>query len=525
MSTLPFSDQIAQDTSKEDLKDLIHIQSLALCSTEGARNLLPMEKALQLRVLPLMVVTVGHLKQTLRCVAESRDASQQEELIRTMRFIVGGEVHITWIEELVLEDSIIRAYLGSDELVRRGFDAAAKSKAAMKSVVTAPPLLENCESDVAKLLTTLLHFAAVRGASDLHLCPGQFGSIVKLRIDGMLLIQNGRPYSREIHDQIVARIKILSSLDPSKRQIPQDGSFRFSLPNHREVSARISSIPTLYGESCVIRFLIGRKPPTISDLGLALPTKDVFIRQLKRSSGLIILTGPTGSGKSTTLYAGIDEVRKMNRNVITVEDPIEQVLQGVSQVQVNTLQGITYESAIRAALRHDPDVLLIGEIRDNESAKGALAAASTGHLTLTSLHMASALDIMERLQVLNISAREIAPQLLMVINQRLISRLCLECKVVDLCASRMYRATVYQRVGCPACSHTGYNGRVLITESLCLDTPTSKDAFIKSTDRIDLLNNLPSHAWISWMESLQRQLVGGEISADQFGKFIEEEFG
>ncbi len=524
MFNLPFPDHNAQDSSKGAQQDLIHIQSLAHCSTESARNLLPMEQALQLRVLPLMVVRSGHPNETLRCVAESRDASQQADLTRTLRFLVAREVHITWLKELVLEDSIVRAYLGGDELLRRGFDAAHSSKAAVRPVITAPPLLESCESDVAKLLTTLLHFGAVRGASDLHLCPGQFGSIVKLRIDGMLLIQNSQPYSREIHDQIIARIKVLSSLDPSKRQIPQDGSFRFSLPNNREVSARVSSIPTLYGESCVIRFLFTGKEPTISELGLASSTEEAFIQQLKRSSGLIILTGPTGSGKSTTLYAGVSEVRKMHRNVLTVEDPIEQVLQGVSQVQVNIQQGITYESAIRAALRHDPDVLLIGEIRDIESAKGALAAASTGHLTLTTLHMASALDIIERLQVLNLSAREVAPQLLMVMNQRLIPRLCSECKVVDLAATRMYRATVYQRVGCPSCSHTGYNGRILVTESLCLDTLASKDAFIRSANRTELLNNLPSHAWISWTESLQRQLVRGDISAEQFGKFIEEEF-
>lgn len=524
MFNLPFSESTTQNTSKEDTQDLIHLQSLALCSTEGARNLLPMGQALQLRVLPLMVINSGHLHETLRCVAESRDAQQKEELIRTLRFVVAGEVHITWVEDLLLEDSIIRAYLGGDELLKKGFDAAQKSKAAVRSVVTTPPILENCESDVAKLLTTLLHFAAVRGASDLHLCPGQLGSIVKLRIDGMLLIQNGRPYSREIHDQIVARIKILSCLDPSKRQIPQDGSFRFTLPNSREVSARVSSIPTLYGESCVIRFLFSGKAPSLSELGLAPPTESAYTQQLKRSSGLIILTGPTGSGKSTTLYAGVDEVRKMNRNVITIEDPIEQVIQGVSQVQLNIQQGITYESAIKAALRHDPDVLLIGEIRDEASAKGALAAASTGHLTLTTLHMASALDIIERLQVLNVSTREFAPQLLMVMSQRLVPRLCSECKVVDLAATRMYRGTVYQRVGCPSCSHTGYNGRVLVTESLCLDTPASKDAFIKSADKVELLNNLPDHAWISWMESLQRQLIRGEISAEQFGKFVEEEF-
>lgn len=521
----PLPELLAETTeqSSGENPSVIHPKSLALCSTDAARSLISIEQALAERVLPIMVERCRGGRDRLRIAGATRSPREQEELTRSLQFITGHDVTVTWLADLSFEDAITRAYLGSDERIQERLKGVASSKAAVRQSNGAPRL-EECDTDIGKLLTTLFHFAAVRGASDLHLCPGELGSIVKLRVDGALLIQNGKPYPRPVHEQLVARLKILAGMDPSKRQIAQDGALSFSLPNGRSVSSRISSIPTLHGESVVVRLLFREKIPRLSDIGLDHSAAQLLHEMLRRESGLVILTGPTGSGKSTTLYACLHELTLAGRNTITIEDPVEQSVDGVTQIQVSAHHNLDFPGAIRASLRHDPDALLVGELRDSESARAALSAASTGHLTLTSLHVASALDVIERFSTFGISSLEVTQQLLLVVNQRLLPKLCASCKVIDLNGTRRFGSTIYQRVGCHSCSHTGYDGRVLVTEVLNASEATTKEVLSRSNSKLALLEELSSGAWSSWVLSLQKLLIAGEISTAQFNLFMDEVF-
>jgi len=509
--------------SSRESAPAIHPNSLALCSTPAARALISIGQALALKVLPMMVENTSSGRARLRIAGAGRAESEQAEIVRTLQFITGHDVTATWLRDISFEDAITKAYLGGDERIEEGLRRVSRSKAAVREAPQAPRL-EECDTDIGKLLTTLFHFAAVRGASDLHLCPGGLGSIVKLRVDGALLIQNGKPYPRPVHDQLVARLKVLAGMDPSKRQIAQDGAMRFTLPNGRVVSSRISAIPTIHGESVVVRFMFGEKVPRLADIGLDVGTLRHLLDALRRESGLIILTGPTGSGKSTTLYACLAELKASGRNVITIEDPVEQSVDGVTQIQVSAHHDLDFAGAIRAALRHDPDALLIGELRDSESARAALSAASTGHLTLSSLHVGSALDVTERFSMFGVPRQEIIQQLLFVVNQRLLPKLCSQCKVIDLTGTRRFGTTIYQRVGCHSCSHTGYDGRLLVTEILNAGEQKTKEVLLKHSTKLDLLEDLPSGAWSSWMVSLQHLLIRGDISTDQFNLFMDEVF-
>jgi general secretion pathway protein E len=492
-------------------------QDLSLCSTQEARDLLPLEQALRLGVLPLAALRVKG-GTTLHFAATARS----EDLRRELKFTCGSAVELSLAPKGILEDAILRAYLGSEAALKRKLRAIEGSKATRTRSIREPVTLQDVNGDAAQFLAELMQHAAVRGASDLHLCPTTQGAVIKMRVDGELLTQEESGYPIHIHDQMVARLKVLAHLDTSKRTTPQDGSFAFKIVS-RTVSVRLSTIPTLNGESVVIRFLFSRELPVLRELGIEPSTQRHLETQLKRRNGLILLTGPTGSGKSTTLYAGLLEIKRSGRNVISVEDPVEIPLPGVVQVQVREDQGLNYPQAIRAVLRHDPDAILIGEIRDAPSAKIALEAATTGHITLSSLHSRSALDVIPRLRALGVSMTEVLQSLALVMNQRLLPTLCGRCKVVDLSSSRVFATTIYQRVGCPACDHSGFSGRVLVSETLILSDEETREVLSLGLTRAETLQQLPPGAFVPWGLSLEAALLKGDISTVQFEEFVDQE--
>ncbi len=492
-------------------------QDLSLCSTQEARDLIPLEQALRFGVLPLAALRTK-AGTTLHLAATNRT----EDLRGELKFICGSAVELSVAPKGILEDAILRAYLGSEAALTRKLRSIEGSKAIRTRSTREPVTLQDVNGDAAQFLAELMQHAAVRGASDLHLCPTNQGAVIKMRVDGELLIQEESSYPIHIHDQMVARLKVLANLDISKRTTPQDGSFAFKLFS-RTVSVRLSTIPTINGESVVIRFLFSRELPVLRELGIEPTTQRHLETQLKRRNGLILLTGPTGSGKSTTLYASLLEIKRSGRNVISVEDPVEIPLPGVVQVQVREDQGLTYPKAIRAVLRHDPDAILIGEIRDCASAGIALEASTTGHITLSSLHSRSALDVLPRLKALGVSMTEVLQSLVLVMNQRLLPTLCARCKVVDLLSSRSFAATIYQRVGCPACDHSGFSGRVLVSETLVLSDEETRGVLSLGLTRAETLERLPPGAFVPWSMSLEAALLKGDISTAQFEEFIDQE--
>jgi len=324
---------------------------------------------------------------------------------------------------------------------------------------------------IVRLVNAIILQGIIRGASDINIRPGLDRVNVYYRVDGEL--QFTRTLHRSLHPALVSRIKILGHMDISERRLPQDGHARLER-SKKSIDLRISIIPTVNGESVVIRILdkdIGLKP--FSELGLLQQDQDEVSRMLSRSHGLFLVTGPTGSGKSTTLYALLEEVKKDNHHILTVEDPVEYDMESIEQVQILPSKGFTFAATLRHFLRHDPDIIMVGEIRDAETAAIASKAALTGHLVLSTLHTKDAPSTVTRLLDMGVEPYLLSSTLLGVMAQRLIRLNCRHClieeHVDDIVRKNLQLAgsdVFYRGSGCSACNNTGYHGRTLVSEVL-----------------------------------------------------------
>jgi general secretion pathway protein E len=319
------------------------------------------------------------------------------------------------------------------------------------------------EAPVVRLVNLLLIEALEARASDVHLEGYPDGLRVRYRVDGVL--QEAPSPPPHLTPAIISRLKIMADLDIAERRIPQDGRIRLRLQN-RQVDVRVSTVPTLGGESVVLR-LLDKERGRISllELGMAQDTLDLFTEVLSRPHGIVLVTGPTGSGKTTTLYAGLEMIRTGREKILTVEDPVEYQLNGVPQVPVNEKVGVTFASALRAILRQDPDIIMLGEIRDAETAQIATQAALTGHLVLSTLHTNDAPTALTRLLDLQVAAYLVASTVDAVLAQRLVRVICPQCKVettpdqrarqhLDVDALGLQK--IWKGTGCSNCRDTGY---------------------------------------------------------------------
>lgn len=348
------------------------------------------------------------------------------------------------------------------------------------SVAGPRDLLEEAEdAPVVRLVNQLLRQAVTAGASDLHIEPHEKGLRARMRIDGFLQTVLDRPDVPV--RRVVSRLKVMADLDIAETRLPQDGRIALRLGG-RAIDARVSSLPGNYGERIVLRILdrsAGLLP--LADLGLTESQIARLERLADKPNGIILATGPTGSGKTTTLYSLLKLANSAERNVVTVEDPIEYDLPGISQSQINAEIGMSFAAGLRATLRQDPDVILVGEIRDGETASVAAQAALTGHLVFSSLHANGSVGAVVRLRDLGVDDFLIAATLRGVIAQRLLRRLCPECRVphpVSAAEERLFAeggvtapAQVYHAEGCAACGGSGYAGRIGIFEIAEVDEP------------------------------------------------------
>ncbi len=331
------------------------------------------------------------------------------------------------------------------------------------------------EGPTIELVNTVLSRGVTLRASDLHFEPQEGEFIVRARVDGDMLEQ-GR-YPRERFDAVACRIKILSSLDIAERRLPQDGRIGARV-NGESFDIRVSVLPGALGESIVLRLLRQeRKPTRLQDLGMSAKHAQMFENWGRLSNGIVLVTGPTGSGKSTTLYTALELANDRAKKIITVEDPVEYKIRGITQLQVNSDIGFTFASALRSILRHDPDTILLGEIRDEETARIAIQSALTGHLVLSTLHTNSAIGAVTRLIDMGVEPFLIGASLRGLMAQRLVRRLCQHCAVPDtapddatLAMLERFQirghAGVRRAVGCPQCSGTGYHGRLAVYDLL-----------------------------------------------------------
>jgi type IV pilus assembly protein PilB len=356
------------------------------------------------------------------------------------------------------------------------------------------PVTEAAEDDapIVRFVNLLISQAIQDHASDIHIEPGEHQLGVRYRIDGVLHEMQSAP--RSIQNGVISRLKIMSEIDIAERRKPQDGRMSVVHGGHR-IDLRVATLPTVFGEKVVMRILDNTgSTRNISDLHMLDHNFSMYERSYKKPHGMILVTGPTGSGKSTTLYTTLHAVAKREINVITVEDPVETRMPGINQVQVNPKAGLTFASALRSILRSDPDVVLIGEIRDQETAQIAIEASLTGHLVLSTLHTNSAPAAITRLTEMDIEPFLVGSALESVVAQRLARRLCDRCKEGyqhdgnDLVRLGFPMAPdggvplLFRPVGCVACSNTGYRGRIALHEVMVLNEELERLAVARASN-------------------------------------------
>ncbi|MGB8453804.1 MAG: GspE/PulE family protein [Anaerocolumna sp.] len=335
--------------------------------------------------------------------------------------------------------------------------------------------LEVDSAPIVRLVNSTIEQAVMEGASDIHIEPLEKEVRIRLRVDGKLHLSKTIP--KEAQSAVVTRIKILAGLDIAEKRVPQDGRCDQRVKD-KVLNMRVSVLPTVHGEKVVMRildktnFLIPKEK-----LGFTKMNLDKFNELLMNPHGIILITGPTGSGKSTTLYTMLNELNQIHDNITTIEDPVEYMIDGLNQVQVNNKAGLTFAGALRSFLRQDPDIIMLGEIRDSETADIAIRAAITGHLVLSTLHTNDAVSTISRLEDMGIPPYMIAVSLMGVISQRLLRRLCPQCAVtytpeaheLKLLGLQEGNYTFRKAEGCSYCNHTGYKGRIAVHEILLIN--------------------------------------------------------
>ena len=411
-------------------------------------------------------------------------------------------------------------------------NATTSTTTAFKSAEGVAPLSQHADllstvtsdetSPAVRIVNELLREALARGASDIHLDATEQGGRVRCRVDGVL--GDVRDTDAATHAAMIARCKVLATLDIAERRMPQDGRIQVVVAGHR-VDVRIATLPTQHGERAVLRLLdTSAARLDLSALGLSDATLAALREAVRMPHGLVLVTGPTGSGKTTTLYAAVSELDRERLNVVSVEDPVEYALDRVAQTQVNPRIELTFARALRSILRHDPDVIIVGEIRDRETAEIAIQASLTGHLVLASLHTNTAGAAITRLVDMGVEPFLLASSLRGVLAQRLVRRLCLHCRVAHatISAEAMLLAghgisgvaQLYEAIGCDQCNHSGYRGRMGLYRWLPVSADIAQAIHARVPDTA-LEASAAAAGWTALATDATRHLQNGATSASE----------
>ncbi|WP_028505497.1 GspE/PulE family protein [Ruminococcus sp. FC2018] len=391
-------------------------------------------------------------------------------VLEDLRVITGCNVRPVMATKAALNRAIGRLY--SQGQVDSVVDEATKEKEEelnLEDIDLSADRIEN--APIVKLATAIVENAFRQNATDIHIEPFKDITKIRIRINGDLV--ELMTLSPALHVSLVTRYKILSGMNIAEKRVPQDGRMSQTIDG-AVVDLRVSNLPMVYGEKVVIRILASDSSVRkIQDLGMTDYNYERFVSCLKVPQGVVLVTGPTGSGKSTTLYAALGEIAKPNLNVITVEDPVEKKIANINQCQINEKAGMTFGAALRSILRQDPDIIMVGEMRDTETAEIAIRAAITGHLVLSTLHTNDAASTVTRLVDMGVEPYMVATSLIGIVAQRLTKTLCPECKKPRMSTPEEdklmgidHSVMVYDAGGCPKCNNTGYNGRTAIHEIL-----------------------------------------------------------
>ena len=452
--------------------------------------------------------------------------------IDDIKFLTGYNVEVVVASEAQIAKAIEKYYkTGSAESydqVMQGFDEGEIDFGADNEELNAVDLEKSAEdAPVVKLVNLILVDAIKKGASDIHVEPYEKEFRVRFRIDGQLYEVMKPPL--KLKNAVVSRLKIMSELDIAERRLPQDGRIKLKLGKGREMDFRVSVLPTLFGEKVVMRLLDkGNLQLDMTKLGFEEGQLKNFKSGISQPYGMVLVTGPTGSGKTTTLYSALSELNKVTRNISTAEDPVEFNLMGINQVQMHEDIGLNFAAALRSFLRQDPNIIMVGEIRDFETAEIAIKAALTGHLVLSTLHTNDAPSTVSRMLNMGIEPFLITASLNTIVAQRLVRKVCSECKKpVDLAPQVLKDLQVpekfigkfqgYKGAGCEKCSNTGYKGRIAIYEVMTCNDPL-KEQILNGGSTAELKAAAIRLGMKTLRQSAAGKLVEGLTTVEEVGR-------
>jgi type IV pilus assembly protein PilB len=385
---------------------------------------------------------------------------------------------------------------------------------------------EKEDAPIVVYINKILLDAIRKGASDLHFEPYEKSYRIRFRIDGILTEVARPPVS--LSSRMAARLKVMSKLDIAERRVPQDGRIKLALSKKKSIDFRVSTLPTMWGEKIVMRILDSSSAMLgIDMLGYAPAQKQIYMDALAQPQGMILVTGPTGSGKTVSLYTGLNILNTDERNISTAEDPVEINLEGINQVQINTKAGLTFPSALRSFLRQDPDIVMVGEIRDLETAEIAIKAAQTGHLVLSTLHTNSAAETLTRLLNMGVPSYNVASSVSIIIAQRLARRLCIQCKTEEkipnnelleqgFLSEQLKDITLYKPVGCDLCTG-GYKGRVGIYEVIKI-SETTANLIMTGSNSLDIAAQCQREGYNNLRQSGLEKAALGVTSLEEINR-------
>jgi type IV pilus assembly protein PilB len=375
-------------------------------------------------------------------------------------------------------------------------------------------------------INKILLDAIKKGASDLHFEPYEKAYRIRFRVDGILTEVAKPPVA--LSSRMAARLKVMSKLDIAERRVPQDGRIKLALSKKKSIDFRVSTLPTMWGEKVVMRILDSSSAMLgIDMLGYEPEQKKIFTEALAQPQGMILVTGPTGSGKTVSLYTGLNILNTEQRNISTAEDPVEINLEGINQVQINNRAGLTFPGALRSFLRQDPDIVMVGEIRDLETAEISIKAAQTGHLVLSTLHTNSAAETLTRLLNMGVPSYNVASSVSIIIAQRLARRLCTQCREEEhltetqlveqgFPADKLSDITLYKAVGCSHCTN-GYKGRVGIYEVIKI-SPQISSIIMEGGNSLDIAKQCQTEGYNNLRQSGLQKAMSGMTSLAEINR-------
>jgi type IV pilus assembly protein PilB len=446
-------------------------------------------------------------------------------LVRLLQKKLGAKVHISYATESDITEALASHDTGYTD----------RCEAVLEKHTQATLSKNSDDSSIIELVDSLLLHGVRSRASDIHIEPRREESIVRERVDGVL--STTLRFDKSVHDLVSLRIKVLSNLATDEHSKPQDGKLQFETPGGKRIDVRVSISPITNGEKIVMRLLAPQDQAlSMEVLGLQGADLELLDKQMKKSWGMILVTGPTGSGKTTSLYAGVRKLNTDSVNIATIEDPVEYDLPGINQIQVHEKAGITFAKGLRSIVRQDPNIILVGEIRDSETAGIAVNAAMTGHLVLSTLHTNDAATTLPRLIDMGVEPFLISSTVNVIVAQRLVRNLCSRCRVskevsaADLKASvpanLLKRLTkgkkkvrVYEGAGCPVCDNTGFRGRSGIFELLVVDK-SIQDLIMKNADSDTIKATAQKNGMKTMMEDGIEKVLQGVTSLEEVLRVI-----